>query len=228
MRITVPSDVLNRTLRAVAKATATDETRPHLNSVWMRGAHGHHPYAFATNGHWLAGARMIDGGEVVEPGQAGVLRADLPTVLAHIPKRPVSVAISLSGQALRFDFPSSSVTVVATNAKPPAVHEVVPDRKSTKVHQRASISLDVLEPALAAMRILTKGRKRLVGLRLYAMGPDNCAPQIAYTRALPEFFAILMPMRDSGPRDMAWWHEVGKLTEPKAPTKVEATEAAAQ
>jgi DNA polymerase III sliding clamp (beta) subunit (PCNA family) len=221
MKITTMSGQLIRSIRAVSLAASKDETRAHLNSVWIRALTGRQPYVFATNGHWLAGCR-VDGSDVVEPGLVGTLLPDVKNLLAAAPADITSVTVTNDGKNTVFEFVESTVTVRSIQATPPPVHTIVPDRLSTRKHGRATINVEVLGPALQAVRLLTRGRSRCAGIRLYAMGESSNDPQLLWSAQCPEFFALLMPMRDTSKRDMKWWHDASKSIE----AGIAATEAA--
>jgi len=212
MKITIPSDVLVRSLKAVLLSASTDGSRPHLNAVWIRVLAGKTPHLWATNGHWISAVRL-DAAEVVEPGFVGTSVDDVKRLLALAPSRPMATTITNDGTSTTFEFVGfSSTTVRAIAATPPPAHTIVPDRKSTAKHKRAGLSIKILGPVLSALKELSKGRTRETGVRFYAMGATELDPQVVWSAECPEYFALCMPMRTGGKRhdSMRWWHDASK------------------
>jgi len=211
MKITVPARVLVNALRAVATAASRDGMRPHLNSVWLRALSGDRVHAFATDGNWLAVCRL-DGATVGSQGLAGVRLDDLPNLVAVLPKgalREPPVVVEMSEKTLRFDATHTGLSLRTLDGfSPPPIQTVVPKGKSTRVHERAAINIHILGAALKSVAILAKGRARMPGVKLYAMGKTALDPQLLCSAACPEFFALMMPLRDPGKRSMGWWDDV--------------------
>lgn len=233
MKLSIETNELTRTLKALSFATSKDRMRAHLASVWIV-AHPTHSHAFATDGHWLA-VKRLPGADVAEEGRVAIERDDIAHVLSLAPKEKsltgkCPVTITRAERKAMLDFNGEigiTVPCLDPGVQPAAIYGLVPHVKSTGKHERRSLNLDVFEPALKALRALAPGRRAQPDARLYPMGPDALSPVLLWSSKVPDFFAYMMPMRSHGKRDMHWWKSIADVMTPKPPVPT-AAEAAAE
>lgn len=233
MKLKCPNSEFLPALRAVRRAASKDETRIHLNGIWIRALPDDRAHLWATNGHWLAVARL-PGAQVEDAGSGLVLAADLPSVLAAAPKGKHllgEVGIGLAGQRWSFDFGIGAhvqLRAAAESVSAPPAHDIVPAGRSPRKHERPSVSSGLLALALGAIdEMAPRAHRRCAPVRMVPTGKTALDPQIIWSPAAPDFFALLMPMRNEKKRDMGWWFDHvdairAALPKPEAPTQAAA------
>lgn len=232
MKLTVETRELVKALRACRLAASKDRTRPHLASVWIRALGPGMAHLFATDGHWLAVARLLNP-EVTATGDASIPTEDIASVLAVAPRKPLGghrTTIERTGVMVAMNFGGSgAITVRGYDVQPVPAHTIVSRDKSPKKHGRPTLSTVLLARVCAAVdEMATSSKRGKSGLRILATEESEVAPQIVWSPHAREFFAVLMPMRVDGKRDMKWWGEHADALVALEPKPEAVTSAAAE
>lgn len=216
MKLTCSTENLSKALRACRLAVSHDDYRAHLASVWVRALSPTEAHVFATDGHWLAVARLPDA-DVSETGEVAIGRADLQKVLSVVPtlrkkKKALTesmATVSAVGRTITVSFDDairlSALMPNMNGIEPPPIHQVVPRNKSPKKHARPSLNGILLARVIKACELMALSKRGGVAVRIIATGEDDKAPQVIWSPMAPTFFALLMPMREERKRDMGWW-----------------------